>query len=162
MSFLTNFRRSTSLGYLAILRIMLGCEFFYLGWEKVFGAFLQGGLLPAQLKRGVGGDPFAWHRAFINGFVLPHATFFSYLVAFGELAIGISLLFGCLVRVSSSFGAFHNLNIFLAISMATGGSQLRLNLTFIVLHLVFVFASAGRSLGLDGILHRRFPRTRLF
>jgi uncharacterized membrane protein YphA (DoxX/SURF4 family) len=162
VTFADNFKQSTHLGYLAILRIVLGCQFFYLGWEKVSGEFIHGQLLPAQLMRGVAKDPFAWHRAFIDGFVLPHSTFFTYLVAFGELAIGTSLILACLVRVSSSFGAFHNLNIFLAIALASGGAQLRLNLTFIFLHLVFVFASAGRSLGLDGILHRKFPRRRLF
>jgi hypothetical protein len=61
--------------------------------------------LTAQLAK-VGGDPIGWHRDFILHVVVPHAHFFGYLVAYGEIAIGISLLVGCLVRISSSFGAF--------------------------------------------------------
>ena len=41
-----------------------------------------------------------WHRAFIEGFAVPHANFFS-----------------CLVRVSSIFGAFYNANISLAVAL---------------------------------------------
>jgi uncharacterized membrane protein YphA (DoxX/SURF4 family) len=84
------------------------------------------------------------------------------LVAYGELAIGLSLLFGCLVRISAAFAAFHNLNILLAIAWANGGPQLGLNRIFIIMELVFVFAAAGRAWGLDGFLKRRFPRNPLF
>lgn len=108
-------------------------------------------------------DPVALHRDFILNVVLPHPVFFSYLVAFGELAIGISLLTGCLVRISSLFGSFHNLNILLAVAMPEGnGAQIRLNRLYVFLHLLFVLSSAGRSLGVDEWLKKKFPRSRLF
>jgi thiosulfate dehydrogenase [quinone] large subunit len=41
----------------------------------------------------------------LKGFVLPHATFIAFLVAYGELAIGIALVAGIWVRTASIFGA---------------------------------------------------------
>ncbi len=162
MSLASNFTRPTYLGYMAILRIAVGYHFVTAAWPKVTGPFVQGHILPAELVKTVVKDPFGWHRAFILGVVVPHAHFFSNLVAFGELAIGISLLTGCLVRLSASFGAFHNLNILLAIAMANGGPQLGINRIFIFLEVMFVLSSAGLSLGIDGVLKRWFPKSKLF
>lgn len=162
MSLSTNFKQPTYLGYLAIVRIVVGYHFITAAWPKITGPFLKGHILPEELAKTVGKDPFAWHRAFITGVVIPHPHFFSNLVAFGEMAIGISLLVGCLVRISSLFGAFHNFNILLSIAVANGAAQLGINRIYIVLHLIFVITSAGRSLGLDGFLHERFPRSKLF
>jgi thiosulfate dehydrogenase (quinone) large subunit len=162
MSFAHNFKQGTYLGYLAILRIAVGYHFLTAAVPKLTSKFLTGKGLAEELVKTVVKDPFAWHRSFILDFVVPHAHAFSHLIAFGELAIGISLILGCLVRISASFGAFHNLNILLAIAIANGGPQLGINRLFIILQVVFVFASAGRSLGLDGLLKRKFPKSELF
>jgi thiosulfate dehydrogenase [quinone] large subunit len=159
MSLADNFKQNTYLGYLAILRIFVGYHFLSVSIPKLTGDFLKGEALPEEMLKSIAKDPFAWHRAFMLGIVIPHAHFFSYLVAFGETAIGISLVVGCLVRISSLFGAMHNFNILLAIA---AGAQVGLNRIFIVLHLIFVLSSAGLALGLDGILKRRFPNTKLF
>ena len=159
------FQQKTWLGYLAFVRILVGIQFLMVGWPKVSGGrFLsRGGQGFADgLMRSVAQDPFSWHRAFITGFVVPHAHFFSYLVAFGEVAIAISLITGCLVRVSSLFGAFHNANILLAVAYAAGGATLNYDRLLVLLHIVFVCSSAGRVLGLDGLLKKRFPRSWLF
>ena len=162
MSLTSNFKQPTYLGYLAIIRIVVGYHFITAAWPKITGPFVKGHVLPEELAKTVVKDPFAWHRAFIAGVVIPHPHFFSNLVAFGEMAIGISLLVGCLVRISSLFGAFHNFNILLSIAIANGAAQLAINRLYIVLHLIFVIAAAGRSLGLDGLLRERFKRVALF
>jgi thiosulfate dehydrogenase (quinone) large subunit len=162
MSLISNFKQPSYLGYLAILRIAVGYHFLTAAWPKVTGKFLTGQTLAEELTKTVAKDPLAWHRSFIMDSVIPHVHFFSHLVAFGELAIGLSLLFGCLVRISASFGAFHNLNILLSIAIANGGPQLGINRIFIFLQLIFVFSSAGLALGLDGLLKRWFPNTKLF
>jgi thiosulfate dehydrogenase [quinone] large subunit len=160
MSLVNNFKQSTYLGYLAILRVFVGYHFLNSAWNKLFrDVFLHGHALSARLLGPVANDPSALHRAFIEGFVLQHAAFFSYFIPLGEVAIGISLVLGCLVRVSASFGAFLNLNILFAIAT---GAQVGLNRIFIVLNLIFVFSSAGRALGLDAILRKWFPRCWLF
>ena len=152
------YSRQIPLYLLAIPRILVGYHFLTVGWPKVTPAFLTGERLARQLAETVAADPIGIHRAFIESVVIPHVVFFSHLVAYGELAIGLSLVTGCLVRIASSFGAFHNLNIYLTIAYAGGGAQLALNRLYIFLHLVFVVAAAGRSLGLDGLLRKRFPK----
>jgi thiosulfate dehydrogenase (quinone) large subunit len=161
-SLASNFKQPTYLGYLALLRILVGVLFLLVAWPKVSGRFLSGEVLPRQLLNGIQKDPLAWHRAFIEGFVIPHGHFFSYLSAFGEISIGLSLVVGCLVRISSLFGALYNFNIMFSVAYAAGGGTVNYNRVLILLHLIFVSASAGRSLGIDGLLKRRFPHTWLF
>jgi len=161
-SLASNFKQPTYLGYLALLRILIGVLFLLVAWPKVSVRFLSGQVLPRQLLNGIEKDPLAWHRAFIAGVVVPHGHFFSYLSAFGEISIGLSLLVGCLVRISSLFAAFYNFNILFSVAYAAGGGTVNYNRVLILLHLIFVSASAGRSLGIDGFLKRRFPHTWLF
>jgi thiosulfate dehydrogenase [quinone] large subunit len=158
MSLRDEFGRRTYLGYLALIRIAVGYHFADVAWPKVTRGF-PGDALAGRLLEGAPDDPFAWHRDFIVGWVVPNADWFSYVVAYGELAIGVSLLSGFLVRIGSAFGAFHNLNIYLAIAT---GAQVGLNRLFMLLHLIFIAASAGRALGLDGWLHRKYPRNAVF
>jgi len=47
----------------------------------------------------------------LKGFVLPHAKFIAFLVAYGELAIGLSLVLGVLVRAASVCGAIYMLTL---------------------------------------------------
>jgi uncharacterized membrane protein YphA (DoxX/SURF4 family) len=162
MGLVKNFKQPTYLGYLALIRIAVGYHFMAVDIPKLNARYLNGKGLANQLAAGVVKDPFAWHRAFIQGQVLTHTHLFAYLTAFGELAIALSLLTGCLVRVASSFGAFYQANIFLTLGFAAGGATYGLNRIFILLHLIFVAASAGRAWGLDCILKRAFPRSWLF
>jgi len=158
-------QQKTWLGYLAFVRILVGVQFLMVGWPKLAGGrFLRGNGqgLAEELLRGAPKDYLGWHRAFITGFVVPHAHFFSYLVAFGEVAIAISLITGCLVRISSLFGAFHNANIYFSVAIAAGSATMNYDRLLVLLHIVFVCASAGRVFGLDGLLKKRFPRSWLF
>jgi thiosulfate dehydrogenase [quinone] large subunit len=155
---IASFTQRTSLGFLALIRIAVGYHFVDVAWPKVTGRFSGEGLAGMLLKSAPNNRS-AWHREFIVEWVVPNADWFSYVVAYGELAIGVSLLTGCLVRLGSAFGAFHNLNIYLAVAT---GAQVGLNRVFIILHLIFIMAAAGRSLGLDGWLHRKFPRSPVF
>ena len=146
---------------MALPRIAVGVFFIQFGWQKLAPRFLSGEQFVRQLSR-ASADPLPFHRDFILHVVTPHAHLFAHLVAYGEIAIGLSLVFGCLVRLSSIFGVFHNLNILFAMALPAGGVQVGLNRIFIVFQLMFVFASAGRALGLDALFRRRFPHTWLF
>jgi thiosulfate dehydrogenase [quinone] large subunit len=50
----------------------------------------------------------------LRDFVLPHAKFCAFLVAYGELAIGLALVLGVLVRTASVFGAVYMLALLLS------------------------------------------------
>ena len=89
---------------LAVLRIGVGIFFLIFGQYKVFGTqfTLHGGFqfwINRFLDQG-GAYPFM--VAVLRGFVLPHATPIAFLVAYGELAIGLALALGIAVRPASA------------------------------------------------------------
>lgn len=91
---------------LAFLRISVGLLFLIFAEYKVFGTqfTLHGGFqfwINRFLDQG-GAYPFM--VPVLRGFVLPHAKPIAFLVGYGELAIGLALTFGILVRTASLFG----------------------------------------------------------
>jgi thiosulfate dehydrogenase (quinone) large subunit len=66
------------------------------GFQYWINLFLQGGAYPFMVP-------------VLKNFVLPHATLIAFLVAYGELAIGLSLVFGILVRPASVCGMVYML-----------------------------------------------------
>src|SRR5438094_433364 len=88
----------------AVLRIGVGTLFLIFGEYKVFGTqFTLHGGFQYWINRFLEGGAYPVMAPVLRGFVLAHATPIAFLVAYGELAIGIALLFGILVR-AASFG----------------------------------------------------------
>ena len=50
----------------------------------------------------------------LKDFVLPHAKLIAFLVAYGELAIGVALVLGLLVRAASVCGVIYMLTLLLS------------------------------------------------
>jgi uncharacterized membrane protein YphA (DoxX/SURF4 family) len=97
---------------LAWLRIAVGVLFLIFGEYKVFGTqFTLGGGLQSWINRFLadGAYPFMIH--ILRNFVLPHGTLIAFLVAYGELAIGLALFLGVLVRTASIFGMVYMLSL---------------------------------------------------
>lgn len=115
----------TRLAWLWILiRTYVGWQWLVAGWEKWVspawvgaeaGAAL-GSFIRASLGQMTGPHPNvqAWYGSFLQGVVMPHAALFSYIVTFGELAVGTGLLLGALTGIAALFGAFMNVNYLLA------------------------------------------------
>jgi uncharacterized membrane protein YphA (DoxX/SURF4 family) len=91
---------------LAFLRIGVGIFFLIFGEYKVFGTqfTLHGGFQFWINKFLSGGGAYPFMEPVLRNFVLPHATLIAFLVAYGELAIGIALVLGVLVRWASIGG----------------------------------------------------------
>ncbi|MDZ4669671.1 MAG: DoxX family membrane protein [Phototrophicales bacterium] len=90
---------------------------------------------------------FDWYRDFLNGMIESNAhTWFSKLVVFGELFIGIALIIGAFVGIAAFFGAVMNFNFMLAGSASTNPV-----LFLIALLLIFAWKTAG-FIGLDYFL----------
>src|SRR5213075_452554 len=84
---------------LAVLRIGVGALFLIFGECKVFGTqFTLHGGFQYWINRFLEGGAYPLMAPVLRGFVLGHATPIAFLVAYGELAIGIALIFGILVR----------------------------------------------------------------
>ena len=90
-----------------LVRLYVGYEWLMAGWAKVqnpvwvgekAGTAVQGFLTGAlQKTSGSHPDVSGWYGAFITNVGIPHAALFSYLVTFGELAVGISLILGVFI-----------------------------------------------------------------
>ncbi len=90
---------------LAILRISIGVLFLILAEYKVFGtAFTRGGGFQYWINSFLQAGAYPFMVPVLKNFVLPHATAIAFLAAYGELAIGISLVVGRLVRAASLCG----------------------------------------------------------
>ncbi|HEY4054170.1 MAG TPA: DoxX family protein [Terriglobales bacterium] len=95
---------------LAALRISIGCVFLIFAEYKVFGSqFTLHGGFQYWINQFIAGGAYPFMLPVLKGFVLPHATAIAFVVAYGELAIGLSLVLGILVRAASACGAIYML-----------------------------------------------------
>jgi thiosulfate dehydrogenase [quinone] large subunit len=124
-----------------IARLWLGYEWFNAGIEKVFGegnaawigpkaggavaGFLKGAIAKSALAPGF--DPIKtphpavneWYAYLAQNVFLPNAALFSYLVAFGEVAIGVALILGVLTRFSAVMSVLLGLSLLMAGATST-------------------------------------------
>lgn len=90
---------------LAGLRIAVGVLFLIFGEYKVFGTqFTLGGGFQSWIERFLSGGAYPFMVPVLKGFVLPHGRAVAFLVAYGELSIGLGLVLGILVRAASACG----------------------------------------------------------
>jgi thiosulfate dehydrogenase [quinone] large subunit len=97
------------------LRLFMGVTFLYAGTQKLadpqyFNPAARG-YIGHQIAAFATTSPL---RSFLLGVAVPHAALFGALVAYGELAIGLGILMGLLMRVAALFGLLLNLLFFLS------------------------------------------------
>jgi thiosulfate dehydrogenase [quinone] large subunit len=114
-----------------IIRLYVGYEWLMAGWEKItdpagvwIGAksgtaitgFVQGAL---QKTGGEHPSVAGWYASFLQNIVLPNATLWSYMVAFGEVLVGLGLIVGLFTGIAAFFGGLMNANYLLAGTVST-------------------------------------------
>jgi thiosulfate dehydrogenase [quinone] large subunit len=100
---------------LAGLRIAVGALFLIFGEYKVFGRqFTSGGGFQYWINRFLEDGAYPFMAPVLRNFVLPHAKTIAFLVAYGELAIGLALVLGILVRPASVCGLIYMLTLLFA------------------------------------------------
>ena len=139
-----------------IARLYVGWQWLHAGWEKAqnpvwaggqAGTAIKGFLMGALAKfSGPHPDVSGWYAAFIQNFALNHTVFFSYLVTYGEIAVGLGLILGLFTGIAAFFGTFMNLNYLFA-----GTVSINPLLLLIQLFLVLAWRIAGWY-GLDRYL----------
>ena len=145
----------------AIVRILTGVIFVAEGLSKALGSFVRGGFAADLAEIAKGSVPF-W-RTFLERFVVPNAGAAAWLIALGELAVGIGLVLGLWTRVACAGGAA------LMLAIAMGGirprdpspgwtdwvtAALTPKLAFLLFVLMFT-VDAGRTWGLDGVMGKK-------
>jgi len=140
---------------LAVCRIFVGLMFFLFGEYKIFRpGFAESGLQfwISQFS------PFPFYQPFLTHWISPHPVYLDRVVGYGELAIGLALISGLFVRAASLGGLFEMLNLLAASGFSPGPhaelwKSFGANLDHIcpaLLFIIFFFAHAGETWGLDG------------
>lgn len=95
---------------LTALRISVGCLFLIFAEYKVVGMqFTRGGGFQYWINLFLQGGAYPFMVPVLKNFVLPHATPIAFVVAYGELAIGLALVSGISVRPASLCGMVYML-----------------------------------------------------
>jgi thiosulfate dehydrogenase (quinone) large subunit len=79
-----------------------------------------------------------WYASFLKTFIIPQPAFWAYLITFGELAVGLGLIVGCLTGFAAFFGLVMNFNYVLAGAVSTNPI-----LGFLALFLLLAWRIAG-------------------
>ena len=146
---------------LALLRIGVGIFFFIFGEYKIFGPqfTLHGGFQFWINKFLTEGGAYPFMAPVLRGFVLSHATAIAFLVAYGEFAIGLALIFGVFVRAASMCGLVYMLTLLFSSDYPGPGSPFwhyfGASLSHSVFALCFVAFLAGRPEAAWSITARR-------
>ncbi|MBE9523627.1 MAG: DoxX family protein [Chloroflexi bacterium] len=149
----------TSLGWIALLRIMLGV-LFLTTWAS---NMLKGFYTPDGLQYFFtnifpqSANTLGWYAAFIDNVIIPMRGLFAPVQLIGEFILGLFLLIGAFTPISSIVAAFFIINTFLA----TFGHDWPWSYATILGILFVVFMTkAGRSLGVDAwiLKNRGEPR----
>jgi thiosulfate dehydrogenase [quinone] large subunit len=112
-----------------LLRVYVGWSWLSEGINKAqtpgwigskAGSFLTTWIGAALTKtHGAHPDVQDWYGLFLSTVVLPHAVFWSYVVTFGEMCVGIGLILGLFTGIAAFFGTTMNASYLLAGTVST-------------------------------------------
>jgi uncharacterized membrane protein YphA (DoxX/SURF4 family) len=154
--------------WLAVLRIAVGLWFAKALVTKLSVTLVLGFLpvptasdrwlhvMPLLVGKYAEGNPAAFFKTFLQDTVLPHAALFAQLTAFGEVAVGLGLVLGCLTALASGIGLLLVLNYGLAVQWQ-GSAQQGFHYLLLTTLVVILATRAGRTWGLDGWARARRP-----
>lgn len=147
VNFLRNSRTASYI--LLVLRVYLGYEWLMAGVSKLTmkGGFHAEGLISGAIQQGSPDHPFAypWFQSFLkmmtdNG---QDASVFNFLVPWGEVFVGLGLIFGTFTLAAAFFGLVMNFTYLLS-------GMVSVNPTFIVIEFIILVAGANAGkIGLD-------------
>ena len=153
---------------LALLRILSCYSWFngaFVGADAKFApSFLSGVGLVQRINAPAKGfvhstlTPDVAH--FLTATVVPHAVLFAWLIALGEAGVGFSLLLGLFARLDGLF-AIAQAVTYALVAGGNGADTIGHNYMLALAGLVVLLSAAGRTLGIDGLLVRRFPNAGL-
>jgi thiosulfate dehydrogenase [quinone] large subunit len=107
-----------------VVRLYVGWQWLHAGWGKLTSEVWVGekagtaisGFLKGALTKTGGEHPDVqgWYATFLENVVLPNASLWSHMVAWGEFLVGIALLIGLFTGIAAFFGLFMNMNFLFA------------------------------------------------
>jgi len=144
---------------LTLLRVYLGAIFLIAGLPKLrqdFTPHLVRFLEQVGLVQG------HWfYQEFIRAVVLPNARLFASLVSVGECLVGFLLVLGLCTRLAAVGALLLVVNYMLA-KGAWFWTPSSNDAAFSLIAIALLIGAAGRTLGVDTVLARRWPRSPLW
>ncbi len=144
-----------------VVRVWLGWQWLEAGLHKVGEAAWTGpqagaavsGFLKGALANAAGDHPSVrpTYAAFVENVALPNAKLLSYMVAWGEVLVGIALIAGIFTTFAALMGALMNLNFMMAGSASTNPYMYTLAILVVI---------AGANAGRIGVDHYVMPAIR--
>ena len=138
------------------IRLFLGFSWLEAGIHKATspgwldgGTALKGFWAAAAAQPAAGKAPitYDWYRDFITTLLNGgHYTWFAQVITFGEILVGLGLIFGALTGVAAFFGAFMNMSFLLAGSASTNPVMFTLAIGVILAWKVAGYYGADRIL----------------
>jgi uncharacterized membrane protein YphA (DoxX/SURF4 family) len=92
----------------------------------------------------------------LQNIVLPNATIFASLIAFGDLAIGLSLSLGLFTRLGGTLAIVRAITNIL-VAGGAGADTIGFNAMLMVAGAICITTGAGRYYGIDRFLLARWP-----
>jgi uncharacterized membrane protein YphA (DoxX/SURF4 family) len=146
-------------GALVLLRVYLGVVILLSGIPKLqrdpgsdFQAFLQ----YRALETG-----HAFYRSFVESVLLPNSTAIASSIGWVEAVAGVTLIAGLLTRFSAGLVMILAVNYMFA-KGAWFWTPWSSDAAYFVIALTLLIGAAGRTLGIDALLARRWPRSPLW
>lgn len=119
---------------LTVIRLYLGYSWLTAGYHKVVDGFDASGFLQGAVAKATGDHPAvqSWWATFLEGIAVPNAELFSFLVAWGELLVGLGLILGCLTTAAAFFGIIMNFAFLFSGTVSTNAQMVLLTIFILV------------------------------
>ena len=131
-----NFIRNNKVmaGILAFIRIYIGYEWITAGIGKVSGGFDASGFIQGAIASAGGEHPAVqgWWAGFLNAVALPNASMFSFVVAWGEVLVGIALILGIFTNFAALMGITMNFAFLFSGTVSTNAQMVLLTIFLII------------------------------
>jgi thiosulfate dehydrogenase [quinone] large subunit len=141
-----------------VVRVYVGYDFLEAGWHKftdpawmngsgqgILGFWTRAVAIPDAPAKPL--ITFDWYRSFLQFLIDTNsAGWFSYVIVFGELAVGIGLILGAFVGLAAAGGLLMNMAFMLAGTTSTNPV-----LAILAVFLILAWKNAG-YVGLDRVL----------
>lgn len=121
-------------GVLAIIRVYLGYAWLTAGWGKVVGGFDASGFIQGAIANAGGDHPAVqgWWAGFLKAVALPNAEMFSFMVAWGEVLVGIALILGIFTSFAALMGITMNFAFLFSGTVSTNAQMVILTLFVLI------------------------------
>jgi len=133
-----------------LARVYLGTSFFF----SDHGNGRLGEL--TELLNYAKKQSYPWYQGFLSTVVIPNAASFGTLILIAEIYVAIALVFGLTTRLAACVAIFLLFNYMCAKGRLPW--EPGIDASDIVLAVIILLSDAGRTLGIDGFLHKQLPK----